>query len=89
MQVQGSYGSSQQLTRVTKLWELKFLEYLYLEVLMVKHSGGRSRIFQREGEEMAGILGFPNQWDMPTKCKLQFVNLIEYCYIRNTGIATK
>jgi len=32
MQVQDSYGSSQQITRVTKLWELKCLEYLYLQV---------------------------------------------------------
>ena len=34
MQVQGSYGSNQQRTPVTKLWELKFLEYLYLQVLI-------------------------------------------------------
>ena len=35
MQVQDSYGSSQQLTQVAKLWELKFLEYLYPQVLIL------------------------------------------------------
>ena len=34
MQVQDSYGSSQQLTSLTKLLELKFLEYLYQQVLI-------------------------------------------------------
>ena len=34
MQVQDLYGSSQQLTSLTKLLELKFLEYLYQQVLI-------------------------------------------------------
>ena len=35
MQVQDSYGSNQQITWITKLWELKCLEYLYLQVYFV------------------------------------------------------
>ena len=35
MQVQDSYGFNQQITWITKLWELKCLEYLYLQVYFV------------------------------------------------------
>ena len=44
MQVQDSYGSNQQITWITKLWELKCLEYLYLQVPFV------SQVFMSERE---------------------------------------